>query len=307
VDEGAIRRGGAGRGELAAASAALRGLCLGFLERPHPAGYRGALADELVPLLRDAGARVEVVHAELGVHRLDEPPPWHLVVLKSGSAAALHLAAAAEAWGVRAVNTSEATRLAQDKLATAAILRRAGLPIAPARLAWIDPARLRQKPGNSRAGAPELLEWLDHRPLVLKAARGSQGSGVWMVQPGRLADEAAHLPAGPYLVMDWIPHAGEDLKVYAAGAWQVAVERSFPARTLEAKRGRPAGIPDQVARATREVGRLLGLTCYGCDFIRGPDGWVLVDVNAFPGYKGAQGAAAALLTEIARVAAEAQR
>jgi hypothetical protein len=45
------------------------------------------------------------------------------------------------------------------------------------------------------------------------------------------------------------------------------------------------------------------LACYGCDFVRGPAGWTLVDVNAFPGYKGAVGAAAALAAEVARAGA----
>jgi ribosomal protein S6--L-glutamate ligase len=69
---------------------------------------------------------------------------------------------------------------------------------------------------------------------------------------------------------------------------------------LAAKLGRPAELPTEVADATRHVGALLGLSCFGVDFVRGPDGWVMVDVNAFPGYKGAPGAVEALVDEIAR-------
>ena len=97
-----------------------------------------------------------------------------------------------------------------------------------------------------------------------------------------------------------MPHTGDDLKVFAAGGWLSAIERRYPARTLEEKRGRAVALPEEAAAATRAAGALLGLTCFGCDFVRGPDGWMLVDVNAFPGYKGADGAAAALAAEILR-------
>ena len=278
-------------------SPALAGRHVGFFERPHPPGYRGALADDLVPLLRDYGARVNVVHAEQGFHRLDEPPPWDLVVLKSGSAAALHLASAAEAWGVACLNASEATRLAQDKLASAALLQRAGLPIAPGRLAWLGA-------DVAGPGGTDRIVHLADRPLVVKAARGSQGAGLWRVGAGELAAVAPTLPEGPYLLMEWVPHTGDDLKIFVAGPWLAAIERPFPAKTLEEKHGRPVPIPEPVREATHEAGRLLGLSCYGCDFVRGPTGWMLVDVNAFPGYKGAAGAPEALAAEIARVAAE---
>lgn len=274
---------------------ALRGLRVGYLERPHPPGYRGSVTSRLVPLLRKSGARVEIVHAERGAHRLDEVPPWDLVVLKSGSAAALHLAAAVEGWGIPSVNPGEATRLAQDRLASAAILQRAGLPVAPSYMVWF----------GSEPAPQQLMERLDtlaDRPLILKAARGSRGTGLWIVEVGGLKELVAHLPEGPYLIMERVPHAGHDLKVFVTGDWMAAIHRPFPAKTLAAKFGKPARIPWEVADATREAGRLLGLRCFGCDFVRGPDGWTLVDVNAFPGYKGVAGAPEALAAEISRAA-----
>ncbi len=62
-----------------------------------------------------------------------------------------------------------------------------------------------------------------------------------------------------------------------------------------------------MSEVVREAGLRLGLTCFGCDFVIGPDGWRLVDVNAFPGYKGAEEAPFALAVEISRVAAEGVR
>ena len=76
-------------------NSALRGLRIGFIERPHPPEHRGSVTHRLIPLLRKMGALIELVHAETILHLLDTAPPWDLVVLKSGSAAAIHLAAAA--------------------------------------------------------------------------------------------------------------------------------------------------------------------------------------------------------------------
>ncbi|HET7397869.1 MAG TPA: hypothetical protein VFJ94_05045 [Intrasporangium sp.] len=278
----------------------LAGVRVGLLERPDSPGRPGALVDALVPALRAARADVRLVHAEEGHHRVDAAPPWDVVVLKSGSAAALHLAAAAEGWGVPCVNSAAATGLARDKVAVALLLQGAGLPVARSWAAWLG-----RGPGESGGhgggeGAGDQLDALAGRPLVVKAARGSRGEEVWSVPAGGLRAVASRLPPGPYLVMEAVPHAGDDLKAYVAGDWLTAIERPFPARTLAAKVGRPVSLPAGVADVVRAAGALLGLTCFGVDFVRGPQGWVVVDVNAFPGYKGAEGAAEAIVSELAR-------
>jgi len=246
-----------------------------------------ARVDTLVPLLRMSGAVVDIIHAEVGLHRLDTAPSWDIVVLKSGTAAA-------ESWGIPCLNPSDATRLAQDKLASTAILQRAGLPIAPAYLAWLDPA-----PDLATRLEP-LSTWAGQRVLV-KAARGSQGMGLWSAGLGELPDLLTQLAAGPYVIMEYLPHHGDDLKVFVAGAWMAAIERPFPATTYTAKLGHPVQVPKDVAEVTRTAGESLGLTCFGCDFINTSEGWRLIDINAFPGYKGVPDAALAVATQIARV------
>jgi len=278
----------------------LRGARIGLIERRRSAENPGSLSARLVPLLIECGARVELVHAEDAWHRLDAAPAWDVAVLKSGSAAALHLAAAAEAWAIPSVNASAATRLAQDKLATAAILQRAGLPVPGSRLVWL---------ADGVERTPLAAGWLaelGERRTVVKAARGSRGVGLWTVEPGQLPALMTGLPPGPYVVMDWVPHRGEDLKVYAAGNWLATIARPFPAETLAEKEGRPVPLPEDVAGTTRAIKELLGLTCFGCDFVAGPDGWTLVDVNAFPGYKGVE-AAEPIALEIARTLSDTGR
>jgi len=266
------------------------GMRIGYLERRHSMTHQGSVTEQLLPLLRQRGARVEVVHAEEAAHRVDVAPPWDLVVLKSGSAAALHLAAVAEAYGIASVNTSDATRTTRDKLSSSAILRRAGLPLPSSYLAWLGT--------TSTESASGRLEELSGGSWVVKSARGWHGKGVWFEQGVRLPALAESLPDGPYLVMEQVEHAGDDLKVFVAGQWMDAIQRPFPATTLSDKQGCRAALPADVAVASRRVGQLLGLRCYGCDFVSGAAGWTLVDVNAFPGYKGAPGAPEALVDEI---------
>lgn len=274
---------------------ALSGTVVGLLERRHP-DPRGSLLLELVPALRRHGAHVRLVHPDEGAHRLDRPSPWDVTLLKSGSPAALHLAAGAAAHGVPCLNDPEATRLAQDRLASTAVLAATGLPVPRSRLAWI---------GDDETPPTDALD--GRGPVLVKAMRGSQGRGLWTAEPGGLAAVRAALPPGPYVVMERVEAEGDDLKVFVAGPWMRAIHRPFPALTLAEKRGRPASIPGEVADAARRAGAALGLTCYGCDFVRAAGGWWLVDVNAFPGYKGAAGAAGAIAVELERVVAEAAR
>ena len=90
--------------------------------------------------------------------------------------------------------------------------------------------------------------------------------------------------------------------MFVAGSWLAAIDRPFPAKTLGEKLGREAQAPREVVDVVGAVGDLLGLTCFGCDFVQSPDGWRLVDVNAFPGFKGPKAAPTAIAAEIARVA-----
>ena len=272
----------------------LDGVRVAVLERPHPPGHRGAITAELVPLLAGLGAEVELVHAERGLHRLDRHPGWDAAVLKSGSAAALHLAAAARSWGIPVVNSPGSTALARDKAAAATLLAMGGLPVPQSWGIWLDLQRL-PLPALPAEGR-----------LVVKAARGSQGQGLWWVESAGLRELLSALPAGPYLVMRAVPHAGDDLKVYVVGDWMAAIERPFPATSYVAKLGRSVPVPAEAGRVARRAADLLGLECCGCDFVAGPDGWTLVDVNAFPGYKGVPAAGPLARVIASRVAARAE-
>jgi ribosomal protein S6--L-glutamate ligase len=64
------------------------------------------------------------------------------------------------------------------------------------------------------------------------------------------------------------------------------------------------GYDPAVEETARRAAACCGLVCYGADFVVGPDGPVLVDLNAFPGYRGVEAGPAwvadAVLDQLAR-------
>jgi ribosomal protein S6--L-glutamate ligase len=260
-----------------------------LVERPESLRSDGSLAAPLLAELEALGATVEPVDAR-AVPRLDALPNWDVLVLKSGERAALHLAAAAEAAGVLCVNGAEATRRAQDRVASMAVLRDAGLPVP--RHVSLELGEDHRPSGEADLGAAR---------VVVKSVHGSRGTTVWAVDAAELDALWPTLPPGPYVVMEHAGQTGDDLKVFAAGRWLAAIHRPFPAQTYEDKLGRPAAIEPDVAQLVHACGEALELTCYGVDLVPGTSGWAIVDVNAFPGYKGAPDAPRAVAAAIAEV------
>lgn len=189
--------------------------------------------------------------------------------------------------GARCCNTIEATAAARDKIACERALAAAGVP---------------------RPRAAELESWDE----VVAAARSSD----LLVKPvtrsrGRDPLDARRLPEvppfpGPYLVQERVEHDGLDRKLYVVGDDVRGVLRRWPWRSREEKLGR-AFVPDgAMRRIALAAGRALGLELYGVDVLVGPDGPVVVDVNALPGYKGAPGAEELLARYLLQVASDAR-
>jgi len=226
-----------------------------------------------------SGARVDAVVAEHGAWPVTAgAPPLDLAVLKSESGPALALAAAWAAAGLDVVNAPGAVALARDKVVATAVLAAAGVPV-PASFTAGDPARL----------APLLAGG----PLWVKRPDGTKGAGVRRVSsPGELA-AMAH-GGGALLAQREVPSHGLDVKVYGVGDLLWATERPFPARTEAEKRGRPAPLAAAHAAAARRAALALGLAIFGVDLLVSEGACAVVDVNAYPGFKGVAAAPAAI-------------
>jgi glutathione synthase/RimK-type ligase-like ATP-grasp enzyme len=106
--------------------------------------------------------------------------------------------------------------------------------------------------------------------------------------PGRASSNRSAFRAGPgpWIVQEYIEGPGFDLKVYGVGDRLAARRTVFTPGVFDAPR-EPFRLEDPaIARWSREAALACRLVCFGIDFILSPDGPVIVDVNAFPGYRG---------------------
>ena len=268
--------------------------------RPDPAdadantieAHTSEVSDEIVSLLRERGAEVDEIVPEARAWDLGRLEPEHdLYVLKSKNPLDLDLAEALERAGGRVVNTAQASRLVKDKVVHSALLARAGVP------------QPRVWAVASFAALEELLNQQDAACLV-KPPAGSMAQGIYTLRriddlspkDQRALRESFVDDFGqpnPLLVQAQVPNDGCDVKIYVVGEWVTAVERPLDAKTEAEKRGTPVEIPPAIRDAALAAGRAMGLEIYGVDILRAPDTtdfWV-VDVNAFPSYKGIEGAA----------------
>jgi ribosomal protein S6--L-glutamate ligase len=251
----------------------------------------GSVLPEVAALLRRRGhdVLVRVVGDAPSGADLERLRGADLLVPRGLGAHALEGLLELERIGVRACNRVDATGRVRDKAAARAALVRAGIPV-PAAVLCASWAAVRARAAATSDG------------VVVKDPTGSRGRGVLVVAPG------ADLPldgggVGPWLVEDRIEGDGSDRKLYVVGHHVDGVLRRWPPRDLADKRGR-AFEPDAVLHDLAvAAARATGLELAGVDVVVGAGGPVVVDVNAFPGYKGVPGAAAriaALLDAAAR-------
>lgn len=180
-----------------------------------------------------------------------------------------------ESVGFPVANSGDALLVAHDKLATARVLTRAGVP---------HPSTVHVVPG----GPPVALE----PPVVVKPRFGSWGRDVVRCDTRRaLARTLRRLRGRPWfevggaLVQELVPPCGHDLRLIVAGGVVVgAIRRCAPPgewRTNVALGAeRVAVIPDGSAVAmARAAAAASGLDLVGVDLLPTADGWVVIELN----------------------------
>lgn len=223
---------------------------------------------ELVPMTPlEALARLGPGDAALG--RLDVKPTldgvddglWALGVLA--------------ARGVTVLNGAGALLAAHDKLLTARILRRAGLPHPPTRLVRGD-----------RIGP------LPEPPVVVKPRHGSWGRCVTLCATlAELDRELARIRSEPWyaahgaLVQKLVPPVGHDLRVIVAGDRVIGCVRRVAAKgewrtnvALGARRVE-ASAPLDAIRIALAAANEVAATLVGIDLLPTDDGFTILEVN----------------------------
>jgi ribosomal protein S6--L-glutamate ligase len=194
---------------------------------------------------------------------------------------------AAGAAGVATVNDYRAIRLARDKVVAAVRARAAGIPF----------------PKTWFASRSALLDQIpaDAYPLVIKPNNGSSCERIFRVSsPDELArldiDDSGSLLAQPYL-----PNPGYDVKLYNTGDEVFATVKRSPLHPGAEVVEEQIEVTPELRSLALAVGRAFGLDIYGIDVIETPDGWVVLDVNDFPGFSKVPEAASRLARTVLQV------
>jgi ribosomal protein S6--L-glutamate ligase len=223
---------------------------------------------------------------------LQEPPD--VVLLKSRSPEARRVAQTAEAAGSVVVNPPAATTAALDRAATAEALSTAGVA---APRSWSIPAL------RDVASAGTDLPW----PLVVKSRTSSRRDLVRLVSSrAELVELLPEWGEEPVVAQEFAANDGFDIKMWVIGADLSAARRRSALESTDKSSDEflePADLPADWTRAARDAGAALGLQLYGVDLLITEGRPVVVDVNPFPGFRGAREPADSLLRFLSALAA----
>jgi ribosomal protein S6--L-glutamate ligase len=222
---------------------------------------------------------------------LTEPPD--VVLLKSRDRRARWVARTAEVAGSVVVNTPAATGTALNRAATADALAGAGIP---APRSW-SCSTLRDLAADGAA-----LPW----PLVVKSRTSSRDDLVRLVEsPAALRELLLEWSEEPVVAQEFASNDGFDIKVWVIGDDLSAARRRSALESTDKSSDElldPADLPDEWTRVARAAGAALGLELFGVDLLITGGRPVVIDVNPFPGFRGARAPAASLLRYLSALA-----
>lgn len=211
--------------------------------------------------------------------------PPDVVLLKSRTPEARRVALTAERAGSLVLNSPAATAAALDRAATAEALERAGVP-AP---------RTSAVPALRDLAGDGAVAW----PLVVKSRISSRRDLVRLVgSRTELEDLLPEWGDEPVTTQEFAVNDGFDIKVWVIGDDLSAARRRSALESVDKSSDEhldPAALPAEWVRAARDAGAALGLRLYGVDLLITGGRPVVVDVNPFPGFRGARGPAESLL------------
>ncbi len=221
-----------------------------------------------------------------------------LYLLKSHAPQALALAASLEERGAFVLNSWSASRACQDRTEMARRMLEARLPWPQT---WSVPT-LRQAVHDQAfiAGLPF--------PVIVKSAFSHQNDLVAKADdPETLQMLLPRWEDEPVVLQEFLPGDGWDQKFWVIGERIFAARRRTPLEANAPKEDvplAPEAIPAEWKQTVLEVGRVFGLRLYGVDLLKTARGPLVIDVNAFPGFRGVPEAAEVLAAFVERLGLE---
>lgn len=225
----------------------------------------------MIQLLTGWGVKVDVIYPEEHVVRLRDIRAEHdLYVLKSRTEMALGYAGMLHVAGAAILNPYPVTAALRDKITTIRTLMAAGVPV----------------PDTFVTAHPEkLTPYLEDGPLAIKPYRGLTAPGIRIVWD---AEELDSVPTnqGPILAQRFLGDRGHVRKVYAISGQIFGVEQHWPARTYEERTGLTFSITPKLREIVRRCAGAFGLEVFGLDIIGDAEDPLVVNLHAYPGFRG---------------------
>jgi ribosomal protein S6--L-glutamate ligase len=141
-------------------------------------------------------------------------------------------------------------------------------------------------------------------PLIVKSRHSRRGDLVVRVDDA--AEIAALLPQWadePVVAQEFLPGDGWDVKLWVTGQKVFGARRRTPLEPGASRETLPIPeLPAEWVRILERIGSVFDLSLFGVDLLLTERGPMVIDVNAFPGFRGVPGAAEALVELVERAA-----
>lgn len=221
--------------------------------------------------------------------------PADLYLLKSHAPQALALAQALELDGRLVVNSWSSSLACQDRALMTTQMLAAHLPW-PRTHTFATLAEAANDPALSTPSA-----W----PLIVKSRFSQRGDLVdKLANKEQLAALLANWSQEPIVFQEFIAGDGWDIKLWVIDQQVFAARRRTPLEPGAAKEDFPissAQLPSEWRDLALAVGHAFKMPLYGVDLLITTRGPFIIDVNAFPGFRGVPGSSAALVELVERL------
>lgn len=221
-----------------------------------------------------------------------------LYLLKSHAPQALDVAHHLEQRGAFVVNSWTASVTCQDRVLMAQCMHNADL-------SW--PHTWNFATLEDVLGRDEVLSTLPF-PLMIKSRYSQRRDLVAKVHTVEaLQALAPQWSQEPVLLQEFVAGDGWDIKVWVIDQQIFASRRRTPLEPHTLKEDYPLSaeeLPNEWVQVTLKIGRVFNLRLYGVDLLMTERGLIIVDVNAFPGFRGVRSASSALVALVEQLGKE---
>lgn len=243
---------------------------------------------------------VRELHSLAAIKQVQTQPLADLYLLKSHAPQALEVAHFLEKQGSLVVNSWESSFICQDRVLMSQYMSNATLPW-PTTEHYASLALL--------LAQPNVLAHLAF-PLIVKSRYSHRGDLVAKVATvAQLHALAEQWNQEPIILQEYAQSDGWDSKLWIIDQHVFAARRRTPLDANSSKEDIPL-TADELPAGWRdialEIGRVFNLRLYGVDLLLTAHGPIIVDVNAFPGFRGVPGATTALVHLVQRLLTERQ-